>query len=244
VEKVHGFYPEKGVIDEEDINDLINWVNTTFPLGLTREKVQFEKMSELETSQHLIKLVTETYEVKERHEDPAGLKYLERYTILSAIDRLWQGHLYEMDGLRTGIDLRRYAQKDPLIEYKNEAFQVFSDMWGNVKVEIVGNIFRSASSLMAFEKFLTMLPQKLVHQQLEAFSPTIGQDEQSEPAPAQPSNPEDAVSDILKAMPVRREGRKIQRNDSCPHGKCNAEGKVLKFKNCCGREGVDYCKLG
>ena len=70
---------------------------------------------------------------------------MERFTILSAIDKLWQEHLYSMDGLRSSISLRAYAQRDPLIEYKSEAFKVFDELMVNIKSQICHNIFRSAS---------------------------------------------------------------------------------------------------
>ena len=84
---------------------------------------------------------------------------MERFTILGAIDKLWQEHLYSMDGLRNSIGLRAYGQRDPLIEYKSEAFKIFDELMVNIKTEICHNIFRSASSLMAFQQFLSKLPQ-------------------------------------------------------------------------------------
>ena len=61
------------------------------------------------------------------------LAEVERYTILSAIDKLWQEHLYEMDSLRYSIGLRGYGQRDPLVEYKAEAFKIFDELMVNVK---------------------------------------------------------------------------------------------------------------
>jgi preprotein translocase subunit SecA len=97
--------------------------------------------------------VRRAYELKISFEQTESLAAVERYTILSAIDRLWQEHLYGMDSLRASIGLRAYGQRDPLLEYKAEAFKVFEDLMVNIKTEICHNIFRSASSLMAFERF-------------------------------------------------------------------------------------------
>ncbi len=58
---------------------------------------------------------------------------VERYTILSAIDKLWQEHLYEMDSLRYSIGLRGYGQRDPLVEYKAEAYKIFDELMVNIK---------------------------------------------------------------------------------------------------------------
>ena len=174
--------------------------------------------------------VRESYELKISFENPEQLKTVERYTILSAIDRLWQEHLYGMDSLRTSIGLRAYGQRDPLIEYKAEAFKVFDELMVNIKTEICHNIFRSASSLMAFEQFLRKLPQKTVHQETTAFGGTTSGGE-SPPANKKGSEMvSEAMAATEKAKPVRS-GPKVGRNDPCPCG----SGK--KFKHCCGKNG-------
>src|SRR6185295_17524020 len=71
--------------------------------------------------------------------------------------------------LRSSIGLRAYGQKDPLIEYKAEAYKMFAELMGNIKTEICANIFRSASSLMAFEQFLVNLPKLQSHGSISAF---------------------------------------------------------------------------
>ena len=134
------------------------WVNTTFPLGLTKEKAQFETRTVDENAQFLIGKIKEAYERKSSHEEPTAVKSLERYIILNAIDRLWQEHLYAMDALREGVYLRSYAQKDPLVEYKTEAYDMFVELMSNIKNEVLHNLFRSTSNLQAFENFLASLP--------------------------------------------------------------------------------------
>ena len=116
--------------------------------------------------------VRKAYNIKISFENPEALKEVERYTILSAIDKLWQEHLYEMDSLRYSIGLRAHGQRDPLIEYKAEAFKIFEELMVNIKTEICHNIFRSASSLMAFENFLRNVPQQTTHQSTSAFGGT------------------------------------------------------------------------
>src|SRR5213079_3082567 len=102
-----------------------------------------------------------SYELKSAHEDAESLRYLERHIMLNAIDRLWQEHLYGMDALREAVYLRAYGQKDPLIEFKTEAYDMFTELMGNMKNEILHNLFRSTSNLLAFEQFLSSLPQFL-----------------------------------------------------------------------------------
>src|SRR5207253_1204555 len=122
-------------------------------------------------------------------------KTVERYTILSAIDRLWQEHLYGMDSLRNSIGLRAYGQRDPLIEYKAEAFKIFEELMVNIKTEICHNIFRSASSLMAFENFLRNAPQRTIHQSSAAFGGPTTNADGAPPARNGPPQGSDIVSE-------------------------------------------------
>ena len=143
----------------------MHWINTTFPLGLTKEKAEFDTRTVDENAQFLLEKIKNAYERKSSHEEPTAVKSLERYIILNAIDRLWQEHLYAMDALREGVYLRSYAQKDPLIEYKTEAYDMFVELMANIKNEVLNNLFRSTSNLQAFENFLATLPQFLLREE-------------------------------------------------------------------------------
>src|SRR5213595_2081494 len=215
--------------DEPNHAGLLHWVNTTFPLGLNKERAQFETRDPEANAQFLIEKIKDAYQRKSSHEEPTAVKSLERYIILNAIDRLWQEHLYAMDALREGVYLRAYAQKDPLIEYKAEAYDMFVELMANIKNEVLHNLFRSTSNLQAFENFLATLPQFLVKEQ----APSPGS-----PAPQHAPRPQPAMAMAggsgdgemkLDLAPVRRELPKVGRNEPCPCG----SGK--KYKNCCGR---------
>jgi preprotein translocase subunit SecA len=226
----------KEYLDDAEPNyaGLTNWVNTTFPLGLTKDKAQFETRSVEENAQFLVGKIKDAYERKSSHEEPAAVKSLERYIILNAVDRLWQEHLYAMDALREGVGLRgRTAQKDPLVEYKIEAYEMFVELMANIKNEVLHNLFRSTSNLQAFENFLASLPQFLLREHAPT-SPTAS-------APARTRQPQpvgamagvamdgDGDGEMSIDLPVRRVLPKVGRNDPCPCG----SGK--KYKNCCGR---------
>ena len=225
-------------MSEWNLTSLADWVNITFPLGMPEEEMVKAAKSGEEKPQpgsiydglsaeqfalvtFISDAVREAYELKISFENPQALVGIERYTILSAIDLLWREHLYNMDSVRNSIGLRAYGQRDPLLEYKAEAFKVFEELMVGIKSEICGNIFRSASSLLAFEQFLQKMPQKTVHQQGSAISDAkaaaSGSDVVSE-----------ANEAIAKAKPIRT-GPKVGRNDPCPCG----SGK--KYKNCCGK---------
>jgi preprotein translocase subunit SecA len=225
--------------EETNYAPLLNWVNTTFPLGLTAEKAEFESRSIDENAQFLIERIKESYERKSSHEEPTAVKGLERYILLNAIDRLWQEHLYAMDALREGVYLRSYAQKDPLVEYKTEAFDMFTELMANIKFEVLHNLFRSTSNLQAFESFLASLPQFLLREHAPTSTTSNGPVPgpaglgSRRPPPAAAAAAGDGNGDgnevTLDLEPVRRELPKVGRNEPCPCG----SGK--KFKNCCGR---------
>jgi preprotein translocase, SecA subunit len=223
-------YLEAGEGNEPDTAGLLNWLNTTFPLALSPERAAFETRDLEGNTKFLIETIKHAYEQKAAIEEPGALKGLERYIILNAIDRLWQEHLYAMDGLREAVSLRAFGQKDPLVEYKNDGYAMFVELMENIKLEVLNNLFRSTTNLQAFEKFLGGLPQSLLQQMLSgnitlggtaaAMTPEEGEEEEDTAAPQSPR----------LELPLRREIPKAGRNDPCPCG----SGK--KFKNCCGRK--------
>jgi preprotein translocase subunit SecA len=225
---------------EWNIRGLADWVNLNFPLGFTEKQIEdlanggkdspvagsaFDGLTpaQFAVCTHIADAVRKAYELKISFEQPEALKSIERYTILSAIDKLWQEHLYNMDSLRNSIGLRAYGQRDPLLEYKAEAFKMFDELMVNIKTEVCHNIFRSASSMMAFENFLRSMPKQTQHGTIDTMGSA---------AAAKAGNASDVVSEaseaVSKAQPIRT-GPKVGRNDPCPCG----SGK--KFKQCCGK---------
>ena len=222
--------------EEPNHAGLLGWVNMTFPLGLTAEKAAFETRNQEENGRFLVEKITEAYDRKCSHEEPAAVRALERHMVLEAVDRLWQEHLFAMDGLREGIQLQRIGQKDPLVEYKNEAYSMFVELMASIKQEVLHNLFRSTSNLQAFEKFLASLPMTLLHETLSnpgAGARPTPQAMALEPETARPgpnaSTREAEPPPPRLEIPARRELPKVGRNEACPCG----SGK--KFKNCCGR---------
>ena len=114
-ERVHDFLENRDQ-GSPDYAELLNWVNTTFPLGLTLETSGFHDRDTEGNTEWIINEVKNAYKLKTEHEAPELLDHLERHIILTGIDKLWQEHLYNMDSLREGISLRAQGQKDPLVE--------------------------------------------------------------------------------------------------------------------------------
>ncbi|MDX6765363.1 MAG: preprotein translocase subunit SecA [Candidatus Methylacidiphilales bacterium] len=205
--------------DHRDVEGLIRWLNTTMPLGLRQEDLDWtQPVSSLAAA--IKERVRKAYELKTRFENPEALQAMERMILLNAIDRPWQEHLYAMDGLRTSIGLRAYAQKDPLIEYKQEAYAMFEELMRTIKRETVHNLFRSTTNLAAFEDFLRNLPQFLGR----------GPDPELETRPPEtrePGTEPAAKPDIT--LPIHREIPKIGRNDLVTIRK-GSETQTVKFK--------------
>jgi preprotein translocase subunit SecA len=153
------------------------------------------------------------------------------YVMLQSIDEKWMDHLYELDYLREGIHLRSYAQKDPLIEYKQEAFQMFSEMVDDIDRSILWALFHARFDAEQ-EKRPRRRPDSgvAVHQVASTYSAAAAGSGPAGPgdaaiAAAPVSGPESAAP---KRQPVRATPR-VGRNDPCPCG----SGK--KYKKCCGK---------
>jgi len=243
--KVEQFTSAEADVQEWKVRQLADWVNLNFPLGMPEGEIVkaansgkekpladslFGGLSEAQFAacNFISDAIRKAYELKVSFEEPEKLTTVERYTILQAIDKMWQEHLYEMDSLRQSIGLRAHGQRDPLLEYKAEAFKIFDELMVNIKTEICHNVFRSASSLMAFENFLRNAPQQTLHQNTSAFGGGAAPAADGKKASDMVSEAANAAEAQAKAKPVRT-GPKVGRNDPCP---C-ASGK--KYKNCCGK---------
>ena len=243
--KIEEFTSADADVAEWRVRSLADWVNLNFPLGLPEaeilkaaaagkeEPVANSVYDGLSPAQFAVcnfisDSIRKAYDLKVSFEEPDKLATVERYTILQAIDKLWQEHLYEMDSLRHSIGLRAHGQRDPLLEYKAEAFKIFDELMVNVKTEICHNVFRSASSLLAFENFLRNAPQQTLHTTSSAFGGTSTATGSTNKASDVVSEAANAAEAQAKAKPVRT-GPKVGRNDPCTCG----SGK--KYKNCCGK---------
>jgi preprotein translocase subunit SecA len=144
---------------------------------------------------------------------------------LSVIDEKWKGHLREMDDLKEGIGLRSYGQKDPLMEYKREGYQMFVELLDEINKETVRTLFRIRIDESPVQR-QSKAPQKLslVHQDAAGmgFAPTP----EAPPIDQMATNASEGDGKP-KQRPVKVE-EKVGRNDPCPCG----SGK--KYKKCHG----------
>ena len=228
-------FGEKFGATQTALESLVVWLNSHFPISATLADVKGDKPEAIAAK--LLQRIKDAYAIKESVEIPEALGSLERYVVINAIDHHWQEHLTEMEDLRKSIGLRSYGQKDPLVEYKGEAYKYFEELMTNVRLQICTGLFRSASNLASFENMLSLLSRTAL-----AVGPA---DAPAAPPPAPAPAPRFETSTMvtssgpaeapapepeiqLPKVTIRREVPKVGRNEPCPCG----SGK--KFKNCHG----------
>ncbi len=135
-----------GVAENWDLDTLWKALKSLYPISLTVEDLISEvgEVGALDAEFILDRVLTDAnnaYNKRENELTPAVMRELERKILLSVLDRKWREHLYEMDYLQDGIGLRAMAQRDPLVEYQREGYDLFSAMMDAVKEELVGYLF-------------------------------------------------------------------------------------------------------
>ena len=196
-ERLDVVFPDpEGEADRRAAEAFIYWYITAFHMRIDLEDILAR------TKAQVTLLATDRVRAlqigREEHESPDILQYLERNVLLRAIDRNWQNHLTEMEDLRRGVSLRSYAQKDPLNEYKAEAFKAFERLMQQLRTDTCSGLFRTATSMEALEGLMRRA-QGLA----KATGPAEpGTDVETQTSPANAPKPE----------PFRRLAPKIGRN--------------------------------
>jgi preprotein translocase subunit SecA len=221
---------------EQGIHEFIIWVNTTFPLGMREHDLPEEKTGD-NLAECVMERVKKAYDLKARHENADSFTRLERHMIIQSIDEHWQEYLRSMDSLRESVGLQAYGQRDPLVEYKREAYHLFMDLMDRIYEEIANSMFRSATSVEAIEEFFRSLSSMQVrHPQASALTAATAQAQgRGAPPPGmgQPMGAPPPGMELPQApapTPIRKNVSKAGRNDPCP---C---GSGRKYKKCCGAE--------
>jgi preprotein translocase subunit SecA len=204
-------YPE-----EWDIKGLIEMMHSQFGIDITRgSQAGGESLRDMGRDalvENLHAQVREAYARKEQELGPELMRFLEKTFMLQVIDHHWKDHLLGMDHLRDGIGLRGYGQKDPLIEYKREGFDLFAGMMERIKSDTLDRLFHVQAVRQASEG--------------EAPTPPSPPPVISRPQPKLTLNRGDEP--VAGPTPVHRADDKVGRNDPCPCG----SGK--KYKKCHG----------
>jgi len=240
VEKIVSFHT-MGDKNAGDFNpqEIVETIRSMFPLSVEEED-KIKKLAEESTRSnshdartavidYIIELSNQRYEnlrnqingnVQLTENEPhTAMQLIERSIILKSVDTLWVEHLTAMDKLRTGIGLQGYGQRDPLVEYKREAYNLFNQLLDSIRQQVVYSIFKIGLAQNMANKATQQQQQKQFNEQKSGFSAFNKQVEDRDAAnqPLETSKPRDEF------------GGKVGRNDPCPCG----SGK--KYKKCHGQ---------
>ena len=220
--------------EEWDLDEMLTVLRNYFPTTLTRQSL--DALGELD-AESLADVVWEdalkVYEAREQRFGSEAMRALERWVLLRTIDSKWRDHLYEMDYLREGIGLRALAQRDPLVEYKNEGYNMFQQMMQSIQEDFVRYLYHL--EIQRQEE-----PQDGSERRKLAYSgggdSSLAQNFAAAGASAaRPRGMADssaeaygAAQQAARTVVAPRSVTKVGRNDLCPCG----SGK--KYKKCCG----------
>ena len=206
-----------------DVAKLVSEFVTIIPFDDASQKKLAEQLGALRGTQaivdFLVKVATDMYEAREKQVGEDVMRQVERWVSLSVIDTLWMNHLDAIDDLREGIGLRGYGGRDPLVEYKNEAFNMFERLVGSIDTEIVFRIFKVQ---------VTMNPPV---QAAPAQAPQAPQ----APQPQRPAPVVVPVPVVAPAPPPRRMQTNAPASESSAKGTAPAQTKLGRNDPCwCG----------
>lgn len=131
--------------EEWNLDRLVSKVQEFVYLLHDLTPAQLDDMNVAEIKQFLREQLRIAYDIKEAEVEqvsPGLMRQAERFFILNRIDTLWREHLQSMDGLRESVGLRGYGQKDPLVEYKTEGFEMFLEMMTNIRRDVIYSVFQ------------------------------------------------------------------------------------------------------
>ena len=196
---------QTGELNIESLNtEIINVFGIDMLDYIKQNKNDAEKIAE-----QLKKLALEIYSKKEEEITSEQMRELERVVMLKVVDEKWMNHIDSMDELKNGIGLRAYGQKDPVVQYRLEGFDMFDEMINDIKFDVT-KILMHIRQQGEVKRQETV---KITGEALEAIHSVDGGSK--------------IGTDVDRT--VRNEGPKVGRNDPCPCG----SGK--KYKQCCGR---------
>ena len=190
------YCPPEAYSEDWDLKSLVKYCEEFFaPYGTLKEE-KLADLSREELGEYLHKLAEDTYKEREDQISPEIMRELENLVMLKVVDQHWMEHLDAMDMLREGVGLRAYGQKDPLVEYKFEAYDMFEGMIDAIEDDVVKYMFR-----------VNVITQPVVEDRLENASMNN---------PNVDVSPADAENEAKQ--PYVRKEPKIGRNDPCPCG--------------------------
>ena len=234
-DEMNQFANEQLYPEEWQLDGLIEDAEKIYAPAGRLKKEELVGLSRDELKETLEKVAEDGYRQRELLFGEENMRELEKVVMLRVVDNKWMEHLDHMDMLREGINLRAYGQRNPLVEYKIEALDMFEEMEAAIQDQI--------ASLMYHVSIITPEQQTVSPDGAESAAASGRQKQQLEQAieqqrsqlsdhlqNAQASHGDEVSAAEAKKKPVTKDGAKVGRNDPCPCG----SGK--KYKNCCGKD--------
>jgi len=221
---VDEFVPEKGNREDTDLGPLEEKVWKIFDVRIDWKTLALPEISRQTVGEALYQFLQKEYEQKEQQYTSEVLRQAEHVILLSTLDVLWKDHLLSMDHLREGIGLRGYGQKDPLLEYKKEGYEIFQYMIRQFREDVLEKCFhiQIAEERQVAQMRIPKSPFRASPSRPSVSRPDISQGTATA-VPQSPKGPGSVTGD-----PRDSSHTKVGRNDPCPCG----SGK--KYKKCCG----------
>jgi len=173
--------------------------------------------------EQLVEFAAEKFQTKAQRLGEELTGQLQKFVLIQILDDNWRDHLNELIMLRSGIGLRSYGQRDPLVEYKAESFRMFEALMDNIERAAVSLFFRAELAPPPPRPEMAVDKMETRHQEVSAYTQAGAGGKVPDRRPG-----EGAGSENAGPRPVQRDEPKVGRNDPCPCG----SGK--KYKKCCG----------
>ena len=206
LDKMVGLYAPRATPRKEEIKAFVEAVAKLTGLELSDLEKHLTKQANIPLGEHFANYLIAEYEQRRTKIDLNIIKEAEKWILLELVDQHWKIHLQVLDSLKEGINLRGYAQKNPLLEYKKESFDTFNNMMHAIKSDTVERIFR-------------LKPEHFTQHNIDE----IEREREKELEQAQEAGGDDTTET------QQAQSTKVGRNDPCPCG----SGK--KYKQCCGK---------
>ena len=196
--------------EDWDMSGLAEYLRDNYGY-IIEDMTEYKSMSIEDYSKKIFDAICAQYDEKESKVGRDLMRRLEKYILFEVIDARWREHLKALDGLKEGIYLRAYGQKNPVDQYRAEGSEMFEQMVDDIKTDVV-KILLHLNKVTKVERTSNV---KITSQGLEGVN--TGTPQQAKP------------NTTVNHMPVKNDGPQVGRNDPCPCG----SGK--KYKNCCGK---------
>ena len=237
------FCPLKTHPDDWNTKGLKDAIFTRFGVDIVAEGIKAETLNRQELGDAIFEKLKERYDAKEKLIGPEAMRYHERMIMLSVIDQQWKDHLRDMDHLKEGIGLRGYGQKDPLVEYKRESFEMFEAMMQRAQEDTVRYLYLMQILERPTQVAATAGPETVIEAEHgethdnqhppRGISTTIDDFVEASQRKKRRELEQARMAGAGETQPVQQviRGEKIGRNDPCHCG----SGK--KYKKCHGANG-------